>query len=148
MIAGPRQLGRLVLSRTFHFTPRLVSYNKPGNLFPLVDKIVENKNATLQVMDSSEANKYLKKHGATELSKSCTGRQIIKKAAEKYRIDLLQPGDPEFLKHYGKKLDMQKLQQEQNERKSRELWGEARERREFEARQKALEGTDWKSKRL
>ena len=67
---------------------------------------------------------------------------------KRYRIDLLQPGHPEFNKYWGKDVLRRQLLKEQNEKKSREMWGESKERKEWEERQKAGQGTDWKSKRL
>lgn len=99
-------------------------------------------------MNPREANELVKKHGAKVLSKSSSGREILKKAAEPYKIDLLQPGDPEFRKYWGKTFDSNKLAREQNERRSKEMWAATEERKDFERREKQAEGTDWKSKRL
>ena len=99
-------------------------------------------------MDTNEANRILKKHGAVELSKTAEGRGILAKAAEKYRIDLLQPGHPDFMKYHGAKVIAAKRAQERNEQRSRDMWGQASERRAFEAQKRAGSSTDWKSKQL
>ena len=67
---------------------------------------------------------------------------------KQFRIDLLQPGHPEFEKHWGTKVVKQKLARERQESISRDMKGALQERKEWEARQKASEGTEWKSKRL
>jgi len=102
----------------------------------------------ITTMNTNDANRYLRKYGAEKLSKTHEGRKIIEKAKEKYRIDLLQPGDPEFKKHWGKVFDANKLKREQDERRSKEMWAMTKERQEFEQRQRTGQGTDWKSKRL
>lgn len=83
-------------------------------------------------MDTDEANRIVKKFGAKELSKNPSGVRVLLKAREKYRIDLLQPKDPEFGKYWGKKVSADKLFREKNERKAKDMWGEANERKEWE----------------
>lgn len=103
-------------------------------------------------MDTREANAILKRVGAKELSKSPEGRAIIAKAAEKYRIELLQPllpngkPNPEFERYYRKRLNAQEAVRRQNEGISQEMWA----RREFIKQQRRLQQdpSGWKSKRL
>lgn len=99
-------------------------------------------------MNSNEAEREIKKHGAVKLSKSYSGREILKKAGEKYKIDLLQPGQPGFKEHWGHKAMLAQLAREKQEQLSRDMKGALQERKEWEARERASQGTDWKSKRL
>lgn len=87
-------------------------------------------------MNPYQANELIKKHGAKELSKNASGREILKKAAEPHRIDLLQPGQPGFEAHWGKAVKANKLAREQNEQKSKDMWAESKDRREWEERHK------------
>jgi len=47
-------------------------------------------------------DRIIHEYGAQELSKTSAGQDILKRAGHKYRTELVQPGDPEFNKLYGK----------------------------------------------
>ena len=64
------------------------------------------------------------KGGVKELKSSLSGRKYLAKLQKKYRVDLLQPSDPEFKKRYGGKLEVQAKQREAKEQQAKDEWQE------------------------
>ena len=61
------------------------------------------------------------KYGVGFLSKSSYGREVLEKAREKHKIDLLQPSDPLFKVYYGKKVEARDRLTKLNEGRAREM---------------------------
>lgn len=99
-------------------------------------------------MTPEQAEMIIKQHGAKKLSKSGDGIRVLKKAGEKYKLDLLQPGQPGFKEHWGHRVIEQKLARERQESISRNMKGALQERKEWEAEKRSERGTDWKRKKL
>lgn len=93
---------------------------------------------------ASRDEEILKREGVNKLLKSEGGREVVARLQKKYEKDLIQPGDPRFKSVYGAQMERQAQEKHKNEEKAKEMW----ERSEWEKRQKAEQGTDWKSKRL
>ena len=55
------------------------------------------------------------------MSKSSYGREVLEKAREKHKIDLLQPSDPLFKVYYGKKVEARDRLTKLNEGRAREM---------------------------
>ena len=86
----------------------------------------------------------LRKYGVKHLEKSPSGRAYLQQLREKHKLDILQPNDPMYKQVYGKVIAEREAKKKSNE----EVSAAMRERMEWEKRQKAGQGTDWKSKRL
>lgn len=68
------------------------------------------------------------RYGVDKLSKSPQGREVLNKAREAHKIDLIQPNDPKFNRFYGKQVEYR----EQQKRRNEEIAKEMREKKEWE----------------
>lgn len=73
-------------------------------------------------------DKIIQKYGVAELNKSPQGREVLAKAREIHKIDLIQPNDPKFERFYGKEVRAREELKRKNEDKAREM----REKLEYE----------------
>lgn len=64
----------------------------------------------------------IREYGAAELSKTSEGRMVLRRAGEKYKAELVQPGDPEFKKLYGKQHRENEERRRENEAMANKEW--------------------------
>lgn len=88
------------------------------------DQCVERRSVSQKQRRDPEA--IIQEYGAKKLSETQEGRRVLENARQKYRVELLQPGDPEFNKYYGKEIARKEKDRRELEAESRRLKGEAR----------------------
>ena len=69
-----------------------------------------------------DPERIISEYGATELSKTKDGVRVLEAARKKYRAELVQPGDPEFKKLYGKQHKEQAELRRHNEDVAKKMW--------------------------
>lgn len=77
-----------------------------------------------QPRGSRDPEALIKEYGATELSKTSEGRMVLRRAGQRYKAELVQPGDPEFNKLYAKQNKEIAERRRANEERSRKEWAD------------------------
>lgn len=73
---------------------------------------------------SYDPDRIIHEFGAKVLSETKEGQKVLEKARHKYRAELVQPGDPEFNKLYGKQVKERNEARRELQEQSRALWAE------------------------
>ncbi len=73
---------------------------------------------------SYDADRIINEYGVGVLEKTPEGRKVLNKARRKYAAELVQPGDPEFDKLYGKQVKEREEARRELQEQSRRMWEE------------------------
>lgn len=71
---------------------------------------------------SYDPDRIIHEYGAKKLSETKEGQIVLDKARKKYATELVQPGDPEFNKLYGKQVKERNEARRALQEQSRALW--------------------------
>ncbi len=69
-----------------------------------------------------DPERIIHEFGAKKLSETREGQKVLDRARKKYAAELVQPGDPEFNKLYGKQVKEREEARRELQRQSREAW--------------------------
>lgn len=72
-----------------------------------------------------EYARLLKEHGGEKLLKTAEGRAVLNNLRQQYKMETLQPSDPDFHKVYGKDIKKREEARVALEAQSRREWKEA-----------------------
>jgi len=73
---------------------------------------------------SADPDRIINEYGVGVLEKTVEGRAVLNKARKKWAAELVQPGDPEFNKLYGKQVKEREEARRELQRQSGEMWGD------------------------
>ena len=76
----------------------------------------------LKKKGSYDPERIIHEYGAKKLSETREGQIVLNKARKKYAAELVQPGDPEFNKLYGKQVKEREEARRELQEKSRSAW--------------------------
>lgn len=86
---------------------------------------------------ASDPETYIQEYGVQSLEKTSEGRVILEKARSKYKAELVQPGDPEFNKLYGKEVRARQEEKMEREREAKQMWEQSDNYQVFKERERA-----------
>lgn len=69
-----------------------------------------------------DPERILNEEGVEKLQQSAEGRMVLDRARAKYKAELVQPGDPEFNKLYGKEIKDREEARKANVEISKKMW--------------------------
>lgn len=67
----------------------------------------------------------IQEYGAVKLSETSAGRVVLENARAKYRVELIQPHEPEFKKYWGKDVERREKQMAELRHESQRMKKEA-----------------------
>ena len=73
----------------------------------------------------TDTERMIREHGAVKLSETSAGRIVLENARAKYRVELLQPHEPEFKKYWGKDVERREKRMTELRRESQRMKREA-----------------------
>ena len=91
---------------------------------------LEPKHSPLRFSTSGKKHRtdpetLIQEYGAEKLSQTNEGVKILERAREKYRVELLQPHEPEFQRYWGKDVERRKREMQEIRAQSQRMKREA-----------------------
>ena len=81
--------------------------------------VVEIRSAPSQ---RSDPDRIIHENGVAKLEKTHEGRVVLNNARKKWAAELVQPGDPEFNKLYGKQVRERQEARRELQEQSKKMW--------------------------